>query len=1259
MSPTLLFTNKSVTNYAEISRFFFINGDEATSFDVDSYADADNKNDDGGVLFSPSDDEIGQNGKTGGDEDDHDPASVNFLDLALRKSYAGSEFPIQWGDTVEFVINLINQGNNNTKDILVTDYIPHGMTFLPVNEPEWKINSLGNPEFLYNDILKIDSSFDISLFLSVDSTTQLSNLINYAEISDFSDENGNKGPDIDSNPDNLDENDGDVDDDQIANENDDEDDHDIALVPIYDLALRKTIHSNQSEFYFGDIVTYKIEVINQGTMDATGVEVADKAQNGLEFLPDLNIDWKTKGDHFEYIPTIDVGRGETSDIFISFRIKNTASNNNILNQAEIILTRGLGGINLSDYDLDSQPDSDFGNDLGGVPGSNSDNQINDIGIADEDDADPTQLNLCGPLACKGSINVSLDNNCIFSLTPSILLIDTLPFSSNQFQIEYLDLFGNPITSVKVNEKIRVVTSVPSCPSSSCETEVLIEDKIGPNIICTPRDTVTCDNLNHLPTPQVNDLCNTNITIQLLRDEYEELCSNDSILAKITRTYRAVDNQGNTSDTCSSIIFVQSPDFNNTIFPSDSVISCDGLNSSVTYLKDAVFGVPMLNGFDLTMDTMPICNISAFHEDQVLVDTDCKKQIVRMWTITHWSCFSRDREIRSPQLITFVDTTAPIITLADTLIITNASNAECMATFELTGLTTDDVCDQEVDLQVYSDSLATNFVHSLMTLTMPVGTHKLFVQATDNCQNISRDSVIIIIEDNTPPLTLCLSNKVVNLSNGSAILDAMDFDLASIDGCSNVSMDVRRMSTTYIGSDLVFRDDVSFCCDDLNQDVMVALRVTDAAGNFSICMITVNVEDTSPNPGCNTNLGQLVTIEGEIFNKENEVIESTKVNLTNVNSLEEIAIRTGSNGDYHFIDMPTGGHYSLSPYKNDDWLNGVSTLDLILIQGHILGNNSIADPYNLIAADINNDGSISAIDIVQLRKLIIGISDEVQTNTSWRFIWDDQKLPNEFSLNEPLIEVYDIPTLNRDMEVNWKGIKIGDLSGNASSNALLTSESRTGVNETIEWDINQGKNQTILNFYTNNEIKLQGLQMEFSIPLGLYVNDLISGQLALTTQNLYLDNKSNAIALSLNNEFESSMDPELPLFSIILKGISSSEEDITINRRRLDPEIYSSGKAMTFALSKRKSEQTNSSLIQNEPNPWTEETKITFFSTDNHEIIFKIYDISGNVIYSKNYLPVMGPNILTIQKKDLLQEGVFLYEVSLGDKKYSHKMIHIK
>jgi hypothetical protein len=49
----------------------------------------------------------------------------------------------------------------------------------------------------------------------------------------------------------------------------------------------------------------------------------------------------------------------------------------------------------------------------------------------------------------------------------------------------------------------------------------------------------------------------------------------------------------------------------------------------------------------------------------------------------------------------------------------------------------------------------------------------------------------------------------------------------------------------------------------------------------------------------------------------------------------------------------------------------------MIQRHILGLQALDSNYKLIAADANNDGKVTASDLTDLRKLILGVTQHYQ------------------------------------------------------------------------------------------------------------------------------------------------------------------------------------------------------------------------------------------------------------------------------------------
>ena len=67
--------------------------------------------------------------------------------------------------------------------------------------------------------------------------------------------------------------------------------------------------------------------------------------------------------------------------------------------------------------------------------------------------------------------------------------------------------------------------------------------------------------------------------------------------------------------------------------------------------------------------------------------------------------------------------------------------------------------------------------------------------------------------------------------------------------------------------------------------------------------------------------------------------------------------------------------------NQDYTAGVSTSDLILIQKHILGVLRFSDYKQLLAADVDSNGDINVVDLLELRKLILGLTDKLPNSPS--------------------------------------------------------------------------------------------------------------------------------------------------------------------------------------------------------------------------------------------------------------------------------------
>ncbi|MEQ1746458.1 MAG: T9SS type A sorting domain-containing protein [Saprospiraceae bacterium] len=142
-------------------------------------------------------------------------------------------------------------------------------------------------------------------------------------------------------------------------------------------------------------------------------------------------------------------------------------------------------------------------------------------------------------------------------------------------------------------------------------------------------------------------------------------------------------------------------------------------------------------------------------------------------------------------------------------------------------------------------------------------------------------------------------------------------------------------------------------------------------------------------------------------------------------------------------------------KANDYYNGVSTADMIAINRHVLGLVPLTG-FKLLASDVNMSTSPTTADIVEIRKLILGLITSFPSANSWRFIDKDLKSavenatnpfavihagtgagndytdisqPNKFA-DEEFEEFALPPTSGLDGNTEFVGFKVGDANGNA-------------------------------------------------------------------------------------------------------------------------------------------------------------------------------------------------------------------------------------
>lgn len=169
-----------------------------------------------------------------------------------------------------------------------------------------------------------------------------------------------------------------------------------------------------------------------------------------------------------------------------------------------------------------------------------------------------------------------------------------------------------------------------------------------------------------------------------------------------------------------------------------------------------------------------------------------------------------------------------------------------------------------------------------------------------------------------------------------------------------------------------------------------------------------------------------TISGQITCMAGGELSGQEVVLSGSN-ISDVIVTTDANGNYNFTNVPAGNDYTITIEKEDgDW-GGITTFDIIVGVKHILGVQPFTTPFQQLAADVNNDGSVSTLDLVFMRQLILNLTNTFPGGQFYLFATSDYDPAAGTGAVAPL----NISDLQEDLTIDFVQVKLGDLNGSAT------------------------------------------------------------------------------------------------------------------------------------------------------------------------------------------------------------------------------------
>ncbi|TAK41606.1 MAG: T9SS type A sorting domain-containing protein [Saprospiraceae bacterium] len=393
-----------------------------------------------------------------------------------------------------------------------------------------------------------------------------------------------------------------------------------------------------------------------------------------------------------------------------------------------------------------------------------------------------------------------------------------------------------------------------------------------------------------------------------------------------------------------------------------------------------------------------------------------------------------------------------------------------------------------------------------------------------------------------------------------------------------------------------------------------------------------------------------------------------------------------NGNYEVTvpcDNPNeGGQFTITPKKDTEPLNGVTTFDLVLITRQILGIQPLASPYKLIAADANGNGAVTTFDLVEIRKLILFIITKFSNNTSWRFIDANYQFPNPSNpWAEPFPEIINLTFSGQNNSatgLDFVGVKIGDVNGSAKcDDDLLFTNGTDDRDNGVKMKVNaHGKGAV------NTHIVVD-FAAEWATPLaawqlGLWFDpEYLSLEEALPDTGLDGMNagsfgtteagggKLRAIWFSpygLAERFDGRRNFRLRFR--VLRPFGDLTEVIRLDDTVLPNRAYEGDgtahniqlEAAAGALPEFALPPVNEIYVEAIPNPFGDKLTFTVQSAQPEEFEIRVMDVYGRLMTQQSGKAAFGQTALIFDDTDAWGSGVFLWQLSTARQVLTGRLI---
>jgi len=649
-----------------------------------------------------------------------------------------------------------------------------------------------------------------------------------------------------------------------------------------------------------------------------------------------------------------------------------------------------------------------------------------------------------------------------------------------------------------------------------------------------------------------------------------------------------------------------------------------------------------------------------------------------------------------QHLVVYDTVPPQIDFLIPPPVCSNNNETCRASADYLFVVSDNCTPEDLDIRVLYDEYADGDIDSVITDVFgsypkyklsgdyPIGEHEFEIVVEDGCGNVASATLPFEVVDCKAPTPTCINGLSLALmpvlpqtdvdgdgdfDKGAHVVFAEDFVASEFVDCS--------MPLTYSINRVGEEPDINktsliVTCDDLGA-LLVQIYAWDAAdnpyqmqpdgsmggANFDYCETFLLVGDNLV--GCTDSLP---SISGQVMREDSAAVANVEMSLSSASLLPQAQL-TDSAGRYAFDDLRANYSYTLTPRRDGDDLNGVSTYDIALLSKHILGIAPLSSPYQRIAADVNNSGSISTFDMIQLRQVLLGILPSFPHSDSWRFVLRGHEFANPlhpWSTPWSTSLIYESLQSAKPLQ-DFIAIKVGDIDlsaavGIARPEEILEDRANAGFAlQVSDRRVMKGAVATVPVYAEISSVMgLQGaLQVDPERAEVLAVREGYCRAANYNTAKL----SEGYLPFSWNEEHA---EGKVRLFSLVLRAKKAAylSELLRMSDTGLQAEAYGkSAGPLSLALDFRRAvsvPQARSPYVS--PNPLQDNARLYFDLPAAQTVQITLHDLSGKQLFGAEYDMAAGSHEWPLLQAGPLASGVYFLRLRTSHLEWTAKLLQV-